>query len=104
MSSRHFVWPSLFMASFALASALAACGESRGGDSSLFPSEDAGAEGGDEAGNLVGVDANGGADAASDGAVVSNYACPGCPAFPPLGTSECAPAVLGPPSLAYPTD
>lgn len=28
----------------------------------------------------------------------------GCPMFPPIGTKECDPQVLGPPTLVYPTD
>ena len=33
-----------------------------------------------------------------------NYPCPGCAVFPPLGTAECTPAVLGKATIAYPLD
>jgi hypothetical protein len=41
---------------------------------------------------------------AGDGGVTSDYACPGCPAFPPTGAPACPSSTLGPATIAYPLD
>jgi len=65
--------------------------------------------GSDNGGNGDGGDGDGSGDGtvSSDGlADASIFPCTddGCTPFPPLGTTPCAPNVLGPPKLVYPTD
>jgi hypothetical protein len=57
--------------------------------------------GGDDGGADDGGGNGDGAGIAADG---STYPCDGCATFPPIGTTPCAPMVLGPPSLVYPLD
>lgn len=65
-------------------------------DASTFGSGDGGDGEGGDGDNVPGFN--------TDGGVTSNYKCPGCPDFPPIGAPMCAPAVLGPAVLSYPTD
>ncbi len=58
-------------------------------------------------GNGDDASANGDADVPplpTDDSNSKNYACPGCPAFPPLGAPACDPMTLGPATIAYPLD
>ncbi len=64
-----------------------------------------GACGGGDGGNGDGGDGGNGdslADVTPD--TVATFPCDGCTPFPPIGTSTCAPNVLGPPTLVYPID
>jgi hypothetical protein len=56
--------------------------------------------GGSDAGGGDGGSGDAGAADASPGAVV--FPCSGCTTFPPPGATACAPATLGPPTIAYP--
>ena len=110
MTSRRFLWPSLLVASSIGAVALAACGGNSGSDASSFPGDDGSvpdaSSGDDDAtGTFGGPDGGNDGGAGTDaGAIVSGYACPGCPAFPPINAPQCTPTVLAPPTLAYPTN
>ncbi len=68
---------------------LASCGGSDGGKN------DGGGDGSDMDTGLVYPDGGSSYCANPDG---------GCPMFPPIGTKECDPQTLGPPTLVYPTD
>jgi len=84
-------------ASVEVVTGLAACGSDRESD----------ATGGDAGAGILDGGNDGGTIGFGDGAVApngSNYTCPGCPTFPAADAPPCAPAQLGPPSLAYPTD
>ena len=89
-----------------VATVVAACGSSAGagggGGGGGGGNGDGGTGGG--SGNDGGSGIVGFGDAAAvapDGAV---FGCPQCPGFPPAGAPICAPAVLGPPTIAYPLD
>ena len=62
-----------------------------------------GACGSDNGGNNDGGD-GGKADQTTGLPDASVFPCDGCTPFPPLGTTDCAPTVLGPATLAYPLD
>src|SRR5258705_6881947 len=64
-----------------------------------------GACGGGDGGNGDGGD-GGNADQTTGLPDASIFPCTddGCTPFPPLGTSDCTPTVLGPAKLTYPTD
>jgi len=60
--------------------------------------------------NGNGGDGGNGDDATTDGSLTDAapdtqvFPCDACNPFPPLGTSDCSPTVLGPPQLVYPLD
>ena len=86
---------SLLATALGVATALAACGTSGAPDATAGGGADGGGGG------------DGGASGFGDGAVAPNgtsYPCPGCVAFPPPTAPACAPAVLGPVTIAYPLD
>jgi hypothetical protein len=91
--------PALMAIGIGVATGLAACGNT--GNSSTFPPGDDGGAGDDGSNTFADGAGGDGTAVAPDG---SSYACPSCPAFPPIGAPECAPATLGPPSIAYPID
>ena len=78
------------------ACAIASCGGSNGADGGSQSTADGGGDDGSGGGDGNG---NGFGDAAT-----SNYPCPGCAAFPGSNAPPCAPSVLGPATIAYPTD
>ena len=83
----------------AVAGFLGACGSSA--------STDSGSGAGGDGGNGDDASSSGDADAPllpTDDSSSKNYACPGCPAFPPLGATACDPMTLGPATIAYPLD
>jgi len=67
-----------------------------------------GACGGDNNGNNDGGDGSIGDGTNGDQTTglpdASTFPCDGCTPFPQLGTTQCAPTVLGPSKLVYPTD
>ena len=86
---------SLLATALGVATALAACGTSGAPDTTGGGGADGGGGG------------DGSASGFGDGAVAPNgtsYPCPGCVAFPPPTAPACAPAVLGPVTIAYPLD
>jgi hypothetical protein len=100
-SARSLVLPVLLLSALGLGAAAASCGGGSGTDTGGGGGD--GGLGDGTVGDGAGGDGNAGGDAgvAGDG---SSYACDGCATFPPIGTTACAPSVLGPASIAYPTD
>jgi hypothetical protein len=106
----------LLVASEVLALSLASCGgtgETKGGSTfdAAGPGNGDGSNGSTDAPTLI-ITPDAGASEASafdatqgnEGGVQSNYACPGCSTFPPIGAIPCAPSALGPATIAYPLD
>ncbi len=89
---RSLALPVVQLGAIMLATSVASCGGGDGTDTS------AGDGGLGDGGSGDGTSGDG---IAPDG---SNYRCDGCANFPPIGTTPCAPSVLGPPTLVYPID
>ncbi|HEX4516351.1 MAG TPA: hypothetical protein VH054_22540, partial [Polyangiaceae bacterium] len=73
--------------------AFAACGSDTSGDND-------GGDGGNGDGTTDGSNVDGTVGLPD----ASVFPCDGCTPFPPLGTTNCTPTVLGPSKLVYPTD
>jgi hypothetical protein len=99
----------LLLTALALATAVAACGGGSGAAGGGGKGGSEGGAGGGEGGLGGNVLDDGGttiigfgdAALAPDGAI---FGCTSCPSFPAPSAPTCAPTVLGPPTLVYPTD